>query len=199
MSPDELRSSAVPATRARAGQALFGTMIDLSASPAERDQIAEYLAAHFPPHTSRAPKPVAGDVQIAFKEWQVPTLGQRSRDPVEAPDGSIWWAGQWANLIGRINPASGEMKEYPLPPNALPHTVTLDEAGNVWYTGNENGTSASLTPGRVRSPSTRCRILPRRIRIRRCSIAAAPLVHAPDQQHGGAAEPGDGRDQARPR
>ena len=47
-----------------------------------------------------------GDAEIAFKEWQVPTLGQRSRDPVEAADGAIWWAGQWGNLIGRIDPAT---------------------------------------------------------------------------------------------
>ncbi len=38
--------------------------------------------------------------KVSFREWVVPTLGQRSRDPVEAPDGSIWWAGQWGNLVG---------------------------------------------------------------------------------------------------
>jgi virginiamycin B lyase len=125
---------------------LFGTMIELSASPAEQDLIAGYLATHFPPNQSRAPKMLGGEVQIEFKEWQVPTLGQRSRDPVEAPDGAIWWAGQWANVIGRIDPATGEMKEYPLPANAMPHTVTLDDAGNVWYTGNKNGTVGKLDP-----------------------------------------------------
>src|SRR5918997_554278 len=76
----------------RAGwKELTSTMIDLSASPAEREQITEYLATHFPPNTMRAPKAALGDVQVAFKEWQVPTLGQRSRDPAEGPDGSIWW------------------------------------------------------------------------------------------------------------
>ena len=33
---------------------LFGTRIDLSASPAERDRIAEHLATYFPPNASRA-------------------------------------------------------------------------------------------------------------------------------------------------
>lgn len=131
----------------RAGWAeLTSTMVDLSASPTERDQIIGYLATHFPPNTKRAPKAVSGDAQIGFKEWQVPTLGQRSRDPVEGPDGTIWWAGQWGNLIGRINPTTGEMKEFPLPPNAMPHTVVLDDAGNVWYTGNKNGTVGKLDP-----------------------------------------------------
>ena len=130
---------------------LTSTMVDLSASPAEREQIIEYLATHFPPNDDASSQAVPGDVQITFKEWQVPTLGQRSRDPVEGPDGSIWWAGQWGNLIGRINPATGEMKEYPLPPNAMPHTVVLDGAGNVWYTGNKNGTVGKLDPEDGRS------------------------------------------------
>ncbi len=125
---------------------LTSTMVDLSAAPKERAKITDYLAAHFPPNTKRAPKIIPGSAKISIKEWQVPTLGQRSRDPVQAADGSIWWAGQFGNLIGRINPKTGDMKEYPLPDNALPHSVTLDRAGNVWYTGNKNGTVGKLDP-----------------------------------------------------
>jgi virginiamycin B lyase len=125
---------------------LTSTMIDLSGSPEEQGEILDYLATHFPPNSRRAPRLVSGDAQIAFKEWKVPTLGQRSRDPIEAADGSIWWTGQWGNLIGRIDPATGEMTEYPLPEGAMPHSVTLDEAGNVWYTGNKNGTVGKLDP-----------------------------------------------------
>ncbi|MGH9175448.1 MAG: virginiamycin B lyase family protein, partial [Vicinamibacterales bacterium] len=79
-------------------QELTGTMIDLSGDPEQQGAIIEYLASHFPPNGLRAPKLMPGDAKIAFKEWVVPTLGQRSRDPVEAADGSIWWAGQWGNL-----------------------------------------------------------------------------------------------------
>ena len=111
-----------------------------------RPRSREYLAAHFPPNTRRAPKLVPGRAEITFKEWQMPTLGQRSRDPVQAADGSIWWAGQFGNLIGRLNPATGEMKEYPLPPNAMPHTVELDAKGMPWYTGNKNGSIGKLDP-----------------------------------------------------
>ena len=121
-------------------------MIDLSASPAEREELVEYLANHFPPNDKRRPKLMPGRAHVIFKEWVTPTLGQRSRDPVQAADGTIWWAGQWGNLIGRINPKTGEMKEYPLPANAKPHTVVLHEAGNVWYTGNMNCTVGKLDP-----------------------------------------------------
>ena len=125
---------------------LIGTMIDLSASPQEQETIIAYLAAQFPPNTRRAPVLMPGEASVSFKEWQVPTLGQRSRDPVEAVDGSIWWAGQWGNLIGRIDPASVAMQEYALPGGSMPHSVTSDAAGNIWYTGNKNGTIGKLDP-----------------------------------------------------
>ena len=125
---------------------LISSMIDLTGSQEQQGEIIQYLATHFPPNTKRAPRLVAGDARIAFTEWKVPTLGQRSRDPIQAADGSIWWAGQFGNLIGRINPATGEMKEYPLPDNSMPHSVTLDHGGDVWFTGNKNGTIGKLEP-----------------------------------------------------
>ncbi|MGH7835983.1 MAG: virginiamycin B lyase family protein [Candidatus Binatia bacterium] len=124
---------------------LIQTMMNLSGTPAG-ETITKYLAAHFPAGTHRKPNLVPGEESITFREWTVPTLGQRSRDPVQAPDGSIWWAGMWANLVGRINPETGEVWEYTLPENAKPHTVTPDQEGNIWYTGNSNGTIGKLDP-----------------------------------------------------
>jgi virginiamycin B lyase len=124
---------------------LIDTMIDLSGNP-QQETITSYLATHFPENRKRKPNLVPGSASIRFTEWVVPTLGQRARDPVQAPDGSIWWAGQWGNLLGRIDPKTGAMKEYPLPENAMPHSVTIDAQGNVWYTGNKNGTVGKLDP-----------------------------------------------------
>ena len=126
--------------------ALSSTMIDLSHDPELHNKIMGYLAKHYPPNTSRAAKLLAGDAHVEFKEWQVPTLGQRPRDPVESADGSIWWVGQWGNIMGQLNPLTGVMQEYALPENAKPHSVTIDKAGNAWYTGNKNGTIGKLDP-----------------------------------------------------
>ncbi|MGJ8692707.1 MAG: Vgb family protein [Thalassotalea sp.] len=125
-------------------KSLTKTMIDLSAQPEVEQSIFNYLTTNYPPNSLRTPRLIAGTTKISFTQWQAPTLGQRSRDPIEAPDGTIWWAGQRKNLIGQINPVSGEMKEYPLPKNAMPHTVTTDHAGNIWYTGNKNGSVGKL-------------------------------------------------------
>ena len=125
---------------------LIATMIDLKGSAKEHMALLAYLAKTYTPHNKNAPKLVSGPVKVTFKEWTVPTLGQRSRDPIEAEDGTIWWAGQWGNLIGKIDPKTGAMKEYPLPAKSKPHMVTLDRAGNVWYTGNKNGTIGKFDP-----------------------------------------------------
>jgi virginiamycin B lyase len=108
--------------------------------------VADYLATNFPEKPGRRPTLVAGDVTVTFKEWLVPTLGQRPRDPLQLADGTIWWAGMYASLVGRLNPATGEMREFKLAPEARPHSIINDNAGFIWYTGNGNGTIGRLDP-----------------------------------------------------
>jgi virginiamycin B lyase len=125
-------------------QDLISTMIKLP-----EDQAAtatQYLATHFPPRPGREPVIVPGPVSVTFKEWITPTLGQRSRDPIMLTDGNIFWTGQYGSLIGRLNPRTGEMKEWKLAPSARPHSIINDRAGNIWYTGNANGTIGKLNP-----------------------------------------------------
>src|SRR5262245_52864883 len=124
---------------------LIQPIIDLSGSPAG-EVIPTYLATHFPAGTHLQPTLVPGEASITFREWTVPTLGQRARDPVQVPDGSIWWAGQYGNLVGHINPETGDIREYTLPEGAKPHSITPDLDGNNWYTGNGNGTIGKLDP-----------------------------------------------------
>ncbi len=123
---------------------LIRTMIKLP--PDTENLISGYLGEHFPPNDHRTPTLIPGPVELSFETWVVPTLGQRSRDPVEAPDGSIWWVGQWLDIVGRIDPATGDMREFPLPAGAKPHSVTPDADGIMWYLGNRNATIGRLDP-----------------------------------------------------
>nr|WP_309501753.1 hypothetical protein [uncultured Roseovarius sp.] len=125
---------------------LTATMIDLSGNPAMEAEILDYLTENFPPSDNRAATPVEGPLTIRFEEWKAPTLGQRTRDPVEAPDGSIWWAGQWQDIIGRIDPETGAMEEFDLPAGARPHSVNIGPDGAAWYTGNRNATMGRFDP-----------------------------------------------------
>jgi virginiamycin B lyase len=123
---------------------LISTMVKLP--EAQEAAVTGYLATHFPPKSGRAPELIAGDVSVTFREWQVPTLGQRSRDPLQRADGTIWWNGQFISLIGRLNPTTGEMKEFTLDPASKPHSIVDDAAGNIWYLGNGNGTIGKFVP-----------------------------------------------------
>jgi virginiamycin B lyase len=126
-------------------RSLISTMVRLPEP--QQASITLYLAAHFPPKPGRAPTLVPGSVTVTFREWIVPTLGQRSRDPLQRPDGTIWWNGQFISLVGSLDPRSGEMREYKLEPEAHPHSIVDDAAGNIWYMGNGNGTIGKLVPG----------------------------------------------------
>ena len=123
---------------------LMATMVALDEPRA--DLIARYLAKHFQSKPELHPTLVPGSVSIEIEEWLVPTLGQRSRDPVEGLDGSIWWTGMWASLVGRLDPLTGDVREYPLPPSARPHSIVPDNEGFIWYLGNSNGTVGKLNP-----------------------------------------------------
>jgi virginiamycin B lyase len=123
---------------------LIRTMIKLA--PETEERVTAYLGKHFPPNDRRTPTLMPGAVELDFQTWVVPTLGQRSRDPVEAPDGSIWWVGQGLDIVGRIDPKTGAMREYPLPAGAKPHSVTPDSDGIMWYLGNRNATIGRLDP-----------------------------------------------------
>ena len=123
---------------------LIGTMVKLP--DAQAATVAQYLAANFPMKPGRAPVLVPGDVTVTFREWTVPTLGQRSRDPLQTKDGTIWWNGQFISLVGRLDPRTGEMREYKLETEARPHSIVDDAAGNIWYMGNGNGTIGKLVP-----------------------------------------------------
>jgi virginiamycin B lyase len=136
---------------------LIASMVKL---PQERDRaISQYLAANYPHKPEKAPVLVKGDTDITIEEWVTPTLGQRTRDPVESPDGAIWWTGMWASLVGRIDPSTGAMQEYQLPSSARPHSIVPDAAGFIWYTGNSNGTIGRLNPadGSIKEYPTRAR------------------------------------------
>ena len=90
----------------------------------------------------------AGQLTAHITEYDVPTPHSRPHDPAVAPDGSLWWTGQQANKLGRLDPSTGATKEYPLTtPNSGPHGLVADSAGNIWFTANYAGYIGKLNPG----------------------------------------------------
>jgi streptogramin lyase len=52
-----------------------------------------------------------GRLSVQIREYEVPTPKSRPHDPALAPDGSLWYTGQGANKLGRLDPKTGEFKE----------------------------------------------------------------------------------------
>ena len=103
------------------------------------DTVRAYLIKSFPEKPRPAAVIVPGSVQVDIREWPLPTPGSRPHDPMAARDGSLWWSGQLSNKIGRLDPATGRFKEYPVNAVSAPHGLVEDKDGNVWFTGNFRG------------------------------------------------------------
>ncbi len=116
-------------------------------SPDEVATATQYLSKNFP----EKPKPdgaaIQGPASVSMTAWQVPTPGSRPHDPLAASDGSLWYTGQMANVLGRLDPATGRFKEYPLKTaHSGPHGLAEDREGNIWYTGNTAALVGRLEP-----------------------------------------------------
>ncbi len=109
--------------------------------------LMEYLIKNFPERARPAAVIVDGPAHVNIRLWDVPTQGSRPHDPAAARDGSIWWTGQLANKLGRIDPRTGAIREYTLKTAyTAPHGLAEDKDGNIWFTGNNAGLIGRLDP-----------------------------------------------------
>src|SRR6266403_1226886 len=118
--------------------------------PIRPDQLATmtaYLAKTFP----EKPKPVGvvipGPVKVSFKEWPVPTPGSRPHDPLATADGALWYTGQKANVLGRLDPKTGEITLVTPPtPKSRPYGMAVSSKGAVFYVAFGSNRVGSVDP-----------------------------------------------------
>src|SRR5438128_1619176 len=71
----------------------------------------------------------------------------RRRNRVRMIQLSPWYTGQMANKLGRLDPGTGQFKEFPLKtPGSGPHGLAADAAGNIWFTATSKGYIGKLNP-----------------------------------------------------
>ena len=111
---------------------VFSTMVALLQDQAAT--VADYLAKNYPEKPRPPAVIIPGSASVSIKEWIVPSLGSRPHDPLATPDGAIWWTGQFASVIGRLDPKTGEVKEWPSPsgPKSQPYGITSIH-DVIWY------------------------------------------------------------------
>ncbi|HXN10784.1 MAG TPA: hypothetical protein VN859_06035 [Steroidobacteraceae bacterium] len=114
---------------------------------AQFDNVLDYLAVHFPEKPIPPAVLLAGKVQASIRDWALPIAGSRPHDPLAAPDGSIWYSGQMASVLGRLEPDTGKITEFHTRiPGSGPHGLVMDTAGNVWFTANFQGYIGKFDP-----------------------------------------------------
>src|SRR6185312_2634403 len=109
--------------------------------------MTDYLSKTYPVKGRPDAALVPGPTKVSMQAWQAATPGSRPHDPLAARDGSLWYSGQMANKLGRVDPKTGAVKEYPLKTaHSGPHGLVEDKAGNIWYTGNTGALVGKLDP-----------------------------------------------------
>jgi virginiamycin B lyase len=82
----------------------------------------------------------------ALTKFFPPTKGKPQRLELDS-DGNVWFTERRGNKIGRLDPASGAFKEFPLPgPEASPYAIGIDRNGMIWYDSHEQDTLGRLDP-----------------------------------------------------
>jgi virginiamycin B lyase len=96
-------------------------------SASQMPGVAQYLASNFPPKARPQGAIVTGSVQATIREWAIPSR-PFPHDPYAAADGSVWYTGMGGNLLGRLDPKTGQFKEYPLKTvSSGPHGLVADK------------------------------------------------------------------------
>jgi virginiamycin B lyase len=62
------------------------------------------------------------------------TQGDHPHDVAPAPDGTVWYTGQHAGVLGRLDPKTGEVERIPLEQGSRPHGVIVGPDGAAWVT-----------------------------------------------------------------
>ena len=76
----------------------------------------------------------SADPDSLLTEWTVPCERTRPRRIAITHDGMIWYGDYTRGYLGRLDPKTGDTKEYALPGGAmsLPYGMALDGQGRIW-------------------------------------------------------------------
>lgn len=82
------------------------------------------------------------------REFKLPGENNWPFNVALGPDGSVWFTQRFTGQVGRLDPASGAVKNYPLPNRACgPAGLAVDgRSGRVWFTEGFSDTIGNLDP-----------------------------------------------------
>jgi hypothetical protein len=122
-------------------------------------RFAQYLSsislsagkAHWDFELMKLPRPTGKSTHVIITEYDLPREETMPGFAVTGPDGMIWYSDFRRPIVGRLDPKTGKVKEWPLPlvkPGFEPGSLCLrvDEKGNVWIARSFQGAVARFDP-----------------------------------------------------
>jgi virginiamycin B lyase len=112
-------------------------------------EFAEYLAglnmstkSTFNFKFKTLPRPRGEDTKVVVTEYDLPRADAQPHDAVSDADGIVWYTDYAEGIVGRLDPRTGEIKEFtdPLVKEGYAdgfHDIQLDPAGNPWVGRHE--------------------------------------------------------------
>jgi streptogramin lyase len=95
------------------------------------------------------PRPRGADTRVVITEYEIPRAGSSPHDLAIDRDGMVWYDDFQSPDIGRLDPRTGQFKEWTLPrlkpilpSNSL--TIELDHQGNPWLPRGYQGCSVTM-------------------------------------------------------
>lgn len=128
-----------------------------SGGPIPKKELAAFLEkynlsggrAKYPYDFVRLPraKGVAGKVIVTT--WDLPRKDTVPHDSQADSKGNLWYTDESAMWIGMLNPKTGEITEYPMPPvekGDIPgvRDITIDKQDNLWFSMRRPGSKSEL-------------------------------------------------------
>ena len=73
-----------------------------------------------------------------YVEYEMPKVGANGRPIGQNPyfdnDGNVWTTDRGTpNAIVKLDPRTVKLEHYPLPERGIPHGITVDSKGTVWW------------------------------------------------------------------
>jgi len=86
---------------------------------------------------------VASAHAAEVKYFPVPSY---PHDVAPAPDGTVWYTGQGAGNLGRLDPKTGKVETIPLGNDSAPHGVIIGPDGAAWVTDSGQNANVRVDP-----------------------------------------------------
>src|SRR6266849_2813768 len=112
----------------------------------ERQLLLDYFVANFGPQSKKRALAIGVDMPLdeaalakaMYIEYEMPKVGENGRPSGQNPyfdnDGNVWTTDRGQpNAIVKLDPRTAKFEHYPLPERGIPHGITVDSKGIVWW------------------------------------------------------------------